>query len=101
MPEQPVTAPAPTPTPDDLAALAALAAANQIAIEWTPDDRDRWVVVDRNTADPDVNWPGELLSEEVAYDEAVAIRDRYRAAILGRWKRGEPRLDTRRALEDQ
>jgi hypothetical protein len=43
-----------------------------------------WFVIDANKAEPEVNWPGELLShsEGMRYEDAKEVQRQHRAKIL-------------------
>lgn len=48
-----------------------------IADKWV--EPDKWFVVDERTAEPEVNWPGELVSE---HDSAADARIGLATAII-------------------
>ncbi len=92
-----VMPPAPNPrepfTADQSSALAVLDHANAIQIERWGDEADRWQVIDRSFAEPEVNWPGADLGGPYTLEEAIRVRKEAQADVLDRWRRGLPPLD--------
>lgn len=42
----------------------------------------KWFVIDGRTAEPDVNWPGELLEEYNTQEDAVSGKAKYIALAI-------------------
>jgi len=63
-------------------ALRALELANAIRIECLDAKTDSYYVIDTSKAEPEVNWPGENLSQIVKFDEAKTIRNRAQADVF-------------------
>ena len=53
--------------------------ANNIVIRPDRDDPSLWFVIDENTAEPEVNWPGDLIAQFRSYPEAKACWKKERA----------------------
>lgn len=56
--------------------------ANAIMIECLSAKADQYYVIDTSKAEPEVNWPGENLTQLVSFEEAKRVRDATRADIL-------------------
>ncbi len=88
------------PTDDEL--VARIAQAQQhlhvrpLMRDVFPRDDDPWVIVDESSAEPEVNWPGDLVSEHKTREEAVdAIARLMLAVARGQFQVGKvnPRGD--------
>lgn len=78
---------------DQLAALAILEHATSIQIEKAVDGTERWYVIDRSYAEPEVNWPGADLGGPFDLEKAIRVRKEAQADVLHRWRTGQPRRD--------
>jgi hypothetical protein len=48
------------------------------------DENQEWAIVDTSSAEPDVNWPGELISTHRSKAEARIVRARYILVIVAK-----------------
>lgn len=75
---------------DQLSALAVLDHVTSIDLERSHDMEDKWYVIDRSYAEPEVNWPGADLGGPFSLDKAIRVRKEAQADVLHRWRNGLP-----------